>query len=105
MPGTYAPFGIVETNFQYHGLDVAFAAADVALGGEIRLRGFEKHLAGSLRSTGQADAQCVSEANMISLGFRDRRAHPGIAKIHNGDDGLSGITYSPSRAARTETFR
>ena len=48
--GNVRAFGIFEANLEHDGADVALAAADIALGGEVRFGGFEKDFPGGCRA-------------------------------------------------------
>src|SRR5216683_2794691 len=62
--------GIVETNFQHDGLDVALAPAYVSLGGKIGFRGLEEYFAGSDGPTRKTYPQRLPQADVIGLSFR-----------------------------------
>src|SRR5712691_10506590 len=88
-------FRIVQTHFQYDGLDIALAAAYVTLCGEICFGRFEKYFAAGNRAARQADAQRVSQPNVIGVRLWNGCAHPGIAEVDNRDDGLARIHDFP----------
>src|SRR5579871_5085011 len=82
--------GIVYTQLQDHGFNIALAPADIALGGEITFHRLEEDFASHYLPARHANVVDVAQGDAVGISFRHRRLHPGVAQIHNGDDGLAG---------------
>src|SRR5205814_8489110 len=78
-------------NLGHAGLDVALAAIDVSLGGEVSLRALKKYFAGSDGTARKPHPQSVSQADVVRLRLRNGSPHPGVGKVDNGYDGLADI--------------
>ena len=84
---------IGNAKLQSNRFNVALAAADVALGGEIAFHCLEINFAGDHLPAGHADLEGIAKRDVISVGFRNRGPYPGVAQIHDSDNCLSGIDY------------
>src|ERR1035441_9907725 len=82
--------GIVDEELQLDRLDVALAAAHVALGGEVGLGGLADDLPLECIARGHDDAQGVAELNGIGLRLRQGGVDPGLGEVHDGCDGRAG---------------
>src|SRR5579883_3144573 len=82
--GHVRALGIVEAHFQYDRFDVPLAPVYITLRGEVGFRGLEEDFSCSHGAAGELDLQHVAQANVVRLGFRDRRPHPGVAEIDDG---------------------
>ena len=83
-------FGIgAEADFE--GFDVAFGAADVALGGEVGIDGAVENFAGEFFAGGEADGEGVADVDAVDVGFFDIGADPEVVGVEDGDDGLAGV--------------
>ena len=78
--------GVVDQQLQADGLDIPFAAADIALSGKVGFGGFGDDLALNGGSAGHDDAQAVAQLDGVGLGFRQGRVDPGLGQIRNGYD-------------------
>ena len=103
MPGTSSPFGLSTLQLQSDGLDVALAAAHVALGGVVAFDRFEDDGAFDGLALRQAHLEPVANSDEAAFRLGSGRAHPGIVEVDDGNDRRAGLTTSPWRAARTET--
>src|SRR5439155_17285572 len=86
-----------------NGFDVPLAAAHISLRGKIGFCRFKKYFARSDRATGQAYSERVSDADVVSLRFRNCGADPRVAKVNDGDNRLAGIeVFAFTRSAHRD---
>src|SRR5581483_7230770 len=82
--------GILDSDLERNGLDIALAAAHVALSGEITFGSFEDYLAGYGRIAGQAHLERVTDLDFVGVSLGDGSTHPGVVEVHDGDNRLAG---------------
>src|ERR1700733_6885950 len=84
--GEEAPLCVGNGHFDFEGFNVAFGAADVALGGEVAFHALEKDGAFDCVSGRQANIELLTEADLIDVGLLNIGLYPKMVDIQNRDD-------------------